>query len=484
MMYFNTILCFFDDVFQYECATHLPDPRLVVSAQDVDLCVPCYQKLTHPHPMTKLGLDLDDGHAAHPAASGAHPSGPGAAASGPATAGPDGSESKTPAEVRRVSIQTYVVALVHACQCRDANCRLPSCRRMKRVTAHGAQCQSRRKANAPATACPTCKQLLALCLAHAKTCAESRCPVPFCPSIREKLEKQRIEQQFKDAQLMRRRMAQMHKMRSVAAAEQEREGGGGGECGGGWRRRPGGRVSGTGWRRRRGGTAGRVRGGGKQMHAGVKSPLTGALLAARMVEQAAQRQAGYMGGPPQHHQHMMQQQMMAGGGMGGGGGRGAGGTDDGPGLGGDVRGGPHGWHDARRRRDGRHDGGAGGGEHCNSMGGGMPMGSGPGGQMLPQEEMLYRQHVMAQMGAAGGGGGSMGGGGMHMDMTGGGGHQGAGGGGPPGGGGAQNQIALQKLLATLRSPTSQDQGTSPEVLGMLKSSPRLMASVINKQVGH
>ena len=54
---------------------------------------------------------------------------------------------------------------MHACQCRDANCRLPSCQKMKRVVQHTKICK--RKTNG---GCPICKQLIALCCYHAKHC--------------------------------------------------------------------------------------------------------------------------------------------------------------------------------------------------------------------------------------------------------------------------------------------------------------------------
>src|SRR3569832_1932638 len=63
------------------------------------------------------------------------------------------------------SIQRCVQGLVHACQCRDANCRRITCHRMKRVGSHTRQCK--RRQNGP---CVVCKQLIALCCYHAKHC--------------------------------------------------------------------------------------------------------------------------------------------------------------------------------------------------------------------------------------------------------------------------------------------------------------------------
>ena len=108
--------------------------------EDFDLCVACYQNDGHPHKMEKLGFDLDGG-------------------------GGEAVPTSNPQEARKLSIQRCIQSLVHACQCRDANCRLPSCHKMKRVVSHTKQCK--RKTNG---GCPICKQLIALCCYHAKLC--------------------------------------------------------------------------------------------------------------------------------------------------------------------------------------------------------------------------------------------------------------------------------------------------------------------------
>jgi len=154
--------------------------------QDFDLCIPCYQKEQHPHKMERIGLDLDDGGAGSSAGDGS------------------GGAAQNPAEARRLSIQRCIQSLVHACQCRDANCRLPSCQKMKRVMAHTRNC--RRKTNG---GCPVCKQLIALCCYHAKHCPEVKCPVPFCTTIKQKLQQQQLQQRMAQAHMMQRRMAAM-----------------------------------------------------------------------------------------------------------------------------------------------------------------------------------------------------------------------------------------------------------------------------------
>lgn len=149
------------------CKAHVETRYHCTFCEDFDLCTQCYKKDGHPHPMDRLGLDIDDG------------SSPGS--------------NVTPSEQRKLSIQVEfclsdnfnliiliflflfqrcIQSLVHACQCRDANCRLASCQKMRRVVNHTKQCK--RKTNG---GCPICKQLIALCCYHAKHCQETKCPV-------------------------------------------------------------------------------------------------------------------------------------------------------------------------------------------------------------------------------------------------------------------------------------------------------------------
>nr|7XFG_A Chain A, Histone acetyltransferase p300 [Homo sapiens] len=92
-----------------------------------------------------------------------------------------GRATQSPGDSRRLSIQRAIQSLVHAAQCRNANCSLPSCQKMKRVVQHTKGCK--RKTNG---GCPICKQLIALAAYHAKHCQENKCPVPFCLNIKQK----------------------------------------------------------------------------------------------------------------------------------------------------------------------------------------------------------------------------------------------------------------------------------------------------------
>ncbi|KAM9210288.1 CREB-binding protein-like isoform 2-T3 [Dugong dugon] len=110
--------------------------------------------------------------------------------------------SKSPQESQHLSIQCCIQSLVHACQCRNANCSLPSCQKMKRVVQHTKGCKCKTNGG-----CPVCKQLIALCCYHARHCQEKKCPMPFCLNIKHKLRQQQIQHRLQQAQLMHRGMA-------------------------------------------------------------------------------------------------------------------------------------------------------------------------------------------------------------------------------------------------------------------------------------
>uniref|UniRef100_A0A8C7Z5H9 histone acetyltransferase n=1 Tax=Oryzias sinensis TaxID=183150 RepID=A0A8C7Z5H9_9TELE len=164
-----------------ECKHHVETRWHCTVCEDYDLCINCYKTKGHEHQMVKWGLGLDDD-----------------------SNGQGGEASKSPQENRRLSIQRCIQSLVHACQCRNANCSLSSCQKMKRVVQHTKGCK--RKTNG---GCPVCKQLIALCCYHAKHCQENKCPVPFCLNIKQKLHQQQLQHRLHQAQMMRRRMATM-----------------------------------------------------------------------------------------------------------------------------------------------------------------------------------------------------------------------------------------------------------------------------------
>lgn len=173
--------------------------------QDYDLCVACYKKSDHAHKdrMTKLGLELDPCNNANQAGDGK----------------PDQSGQLNSAMVENRSSQLnyYIQSLEHACSCRDANCRMNSCQRMKGFLEHLRNGCRNSKNN---KMCKICLQLKKLCFAHAKQCDRNKCPVPNCSVMKERMEKQRTESKIKNNQLMRRRMAVMQRQPMLDREEQ------------------------------------------------------------------------------------------------------------------------------------------------------------------------------------------------------------------------------------------------------------------------
>merc|ERR1719210_2455691 len=179
-----------NDKFVYtcnSCSKSVETRYHCTQCDDFDLCSVCYGREGHPHRMEKLGFDLG---------------GTAEAASASENGNPD----------RVTAIQRCINSLVHACQCRDANCRSPSCHKMKRVVSHTRQCK--RKSNG---GCPICKQLIALCCYHAKVCQEAKCQVHWCQNIKQKLRQQQLQQRLQEAAMMRRRMAQMNARMNASA---------------------------------------------------------------------------------------------------------------------------------------------------------------------------------------------------------------------------------------------------------------------------
>ncbi|KAF7647120.1 hypothetical protein LDENG_00177250 [Lucifuga dentata] len=267
-----------------ECKHHVETRFHCTVCEDYDLCITCYNVKGHEHKMEKLGLGLDDESSNQTATT-----------------------TQSPGDSRRLSIQRCIQSLVHACQCRNANCSLPSCQKMKRVVQHTKSCK--RKTNG---GCPICKQLIALCCYHAKHCQENKCPVPFCLNIKHKLRQQQLQHRLQQAQMLRRRMASMQRVGQPAP---------GGTPGGNGLPSPGANNNGaTG--------PGTPTSGGTQPPTpqtptqGNMPPLSqqqgvGMVGMGGMGTPGQQTQVQQQGGtmPPQHHLHHQFQPMGGGGGM-------------------------------------------------------------------------------------------------------------------------------------------------------------------------
>ncbi|XP_044184827.1 CREB-binding protein-like [Acropora millepora] len=107
----------------------------------------------------------------------------------------------TAQEERRLKIQRCIQSLVHATNCPEVNCSLPSCTKMKRVVEHAKICKRKTGGG-----CGVCKELVHLGCYHAKQCEERECTVPFWGHIKLK-QQQQTQQRFAQSQTLRRRMA-------------------------------------------------------------------------------------------------------------------------------------------------------------------------------------------------------------------------------------------------------------------------------------
>ncbi|KAH7707931.1 helicase [Aphelenchoides avenae] len=114
----------------------------------------------------------------------------------------DSSKSPDASISRNESVKRCIQSLVHACQCRDANCRRPTCHKMKKIVQHTKLCKKRQQTN-----CPVCKQLIALCCYHAKQCNLTMCPVQF--GCWQKLQERKRSQNRLADLMMRRRMEKL-----------------------------------------------------------------------------------------------------------------------------------------------------------------------------------------------------------------------------------------------------------------------------------
>lgn len=78
-------------------------------------------------------------------------------------------------------VDFYLETLVHSVTCSESNCLVEKCRQFKRVVSHFNSCE---KVNSQ---CDHCRQLVALCVIHAKTCQTDDCRIPDCHVIKVKL---------------------------------------------------------------------------------------------------------------------------------------------------------------------------------------------------------------------------------------------------------------------------------------------------------
>ncbi|CAF1004164.1 unnamed protein product [Adineta steineri] len=177
------------DKFTYNCNTCRQQCEIryhCTVCEDFDLCEKCYNiEPKHEHKMERsvpsMIEDCDQN-----------------------SSNPNGKSMASSQLQRQQSMQRCIEALLHAVNCRNANCVNRSCFRYKRVIQHTKECKGKN------SQCNVCKQVIFLCWYHAKSCMDQNCQVPFCTNLKTKIQKQRAT----SLQTDRRRMQAMMQQRT------------------------------------------------------------------------------------------------------------------------------------------------------------------------------------------------------------------------------------------------------------------------------
>jgi hypothetical protein len=88
--------------------------------------------------------------------------------------------SHTNQETSEKTVEKYLTSYIHALSCVDTKCTHEKCLQFKRAIQHSKTCLKYQQ-------CKFCYQLIALSCYHSKQCNDKNCSVPFCISIKIKL---------------------------------------------------------------------------------------------------------------------------------------------------------------------------------------------------------------------------------------------------------------------------------------------------------
>jgi E1A/CREB-binding protein len=83
--------------------------------------------------------------------------------------------SDTPVNIqqqRQFTMQRMIEAILHAVQCRNANCIFKNCSPCKRLIQHAKECTKTSR-----NQCALCSKILSPIWIHSKTCTDQNCPV-------------------------------------------------------------------------------------------------------------------------------------------------------------------------------------------------------------------------------------------------------------------------------------------------------------------
>eukprot|EP00549_Striatella_unipunctata_P007466 CAMPEP_0118699080 /NCGR_PEP_ID=MMETSP0800-20121206/15645_1 /TAXON_ID=210618 ORGANISM="Striatella unipunctata, Strain CCMP2910" /NCGR_SAMPLE_ID=MMETSP0800 /ASSEMBLY_ACC=CAM_ASM_000638 /LENGTH=800 /DNA_ID=CAMNT_0006599147 /DNA_START=386 /DNA_END=2789 /DNA_ORIENTATION=+ len=110
---------------------------------------------------------------------------------------------------RQRNLELHIQLIEHASRCDSKNCKMSNCAKMKAYLKHGATCTTKSSGG-----CKICKRIWALLRIHANKCKSSRCPIPQCIAIRERIRQLQKQQQAMDDR-RRQEMNRHYRMRMV-----------------------------------------------------------------------------------------------------------------------------------------------------------------------------------------------------------------------------------------------------------------------------
>lgn len=104
---------------------------------------------------------------------------------------------------RRKAMQESMRLLVHASECRDAECKIPHCMKIKGAFRHAFNCKVKVTGG-----CPNCRRLWYFLHAHSQICTRANCPVPRCRELRNVRRAQAAKQEDKRSAAYRKMLQQ------------------------------------------------------------------------------------------------------------------------------------------------------------------------------------------------------------------------------------------------------------------------------------
>ena len=117
--------------------------------------------------------------------------------------------AQDPQARKNASVQKMIEFLIHASKCRNPQCKIPNCIKIKRVLRHTRDCRLR----ATGQHCLICKQFLFIVYSHAKTCKETNCPVGLiCKRVKQNIQDTQAQQRRRNNLLMQQRIRSMQGM--------------------------------------------------------------------------------------------------------------------------------------------------------------------------------------------------------------------------------------------------------------------------------